>query len=538
MNNLLLDLCWCVVQATLCSACGAIVYLAVRSRSTDVAKASIVASLGWVLVLTTAASVSLPSWFGVATHVPSRASASTPSSVRIPALAAADQIAGPAPIVPRNVPSLESPLLTSGYWGNLWSQMRSVRNATTEEVDASPEGRGGSLMLWAFGLGAALGTARLVVAWSAMISLSRFARPVPDDDVARLKTLSGPQPPLRRSIRWRESSQIQTAVACGWFRPTILLPVDWRDWPSDELAAMLAHEVAHIAACDFGATLTSQLAVATHFYHPLVHWLASRLRLEQELAADAWAAKAVGGNQIYAKRLAAIVLRADEQRTPWGVSPFISTQSPLLRRIAMLQRIEKKAPNGNQSSRLVAYAVLAVAAVSAAGLRVPASPGTRVVAAEPTSPAVDALAAPEYRRTPYDFKYVPDDAALFIALRPAWCAANPSLRPWAELLQDISRPSLPSDQLEQATLAVCLPQLVDGIMTPGTGGECTIIRMRGGYDFRPPLAESYGKLKPVQHAGRELLTWRDSPTVIAFHSPEESTLVSRARVGLESMLDI
>ena len=38
----------------------------------------------------------------------------------------------------------------------------------------------------------------------------------------------------------------------------------------------------------------AQLSLALHFYHPLAHWLAARLRLEQELAADAWGACALG----------------------------------------------------------------------------------------------------------------------------------------------------------------------------------------------------------------------------------------------------
>ncbi len=44
---------------------------------------------------------------------------------------------------------------------------------------------------------------------------------------------------------------------------------------------------------DFLTGLLAQLSVALHFYHPLAHWLAKRLRLEQELAADAWGSRAL-----------------------------------------------------------------------------------------------------------------------------------------------------------------------------------------------------------------------------------------------------
>ncbi len=45
----------------------------------------------------------------------------------------------------------------------------------------------------------------------------------------------------------------------------------------------------------FAAVLVSQLSIVVHFYHPLVHWLAGRLRLEQELAADSVAAQIAEG---------------------------------------------------------------------------------------------------------------------------------------------------------------------------------------------------------------------------------------------------
>ena len=56
---------------------------------------------------------------------------------------------------------------------------------------------------------------------------------------------------------------------------------------------MLAHELAHVVRGDFLTGLIAQFSVALHFYHPLAHWLAKRLRLEQELAADAWGAAAL-----------------------------------------------------------------------------------------------------------------------------------------------------------------------------------------------------------------------------------------------------
>ena len=75
----------------------------------------------------------------------------------------------------------------------------------------------------------------------------------------------------------------------GWRRPTLLLPADWRDWGETDRRAVVAHELAHVRRGDYVAGVWAQFCVAFHFYQPLVHWLTARLRLEQELAADAWA---------------------------------------------------------------------------------------------------------------------------------------------------------------------------------------------------------------------------------------------------------
>ena len=70
----------------------------------------------------------------------------------------------------------------------------------------------------------------------------------------------------------------------------MLLPADWRSWTPDQRRAVLAHEIVHARSQDSVALLFGQLGLMLHCYHPLLHWLMGRLRLEQELAADAAAA--------------------------------------------------------------------------------------------------------------------------------------------------------------------------------------------------------------------------------------------------------
>ena len=62
---------------------------------------------------------------------------------------------------------------------------------------------------------------------------------------------------------------------------------------------MLAHELAHIVRGDYAAGLMARLAVVLNYYHPLVRWMAGRLQLQQEQAADAMGARFAGGSTRY-----------------------------------------------------------------------------------------------------------------------------------------------------------------------------------------------------------------------------------------------
>src|SRR5439155_1554329 len=110
----------------------------------------------------------------------------------------------------------------------------------------------------------------------------------------------------------REATDVGGPVTVGWWRPLVLLPPQWHTWGDEELRAVLAHEVAHVRRADYAAWLVARFSVALHFYHPLAHWLAARLHLQQELAADALGACHAGGRQAYLRALARLALRQEE----------------------------------------------------------------------------------------------------------------------------------------------------------------------------------------------------------------------------------
>jgi beta-lactamase regulating signal transducer with metallopeptidase domain len=95
---------------------------------------------------------------------------------------------------------------------------------------------------------------------------------------------------IGRSVRLLESARLQVRLVVGWLRPLILLPVTaLTGLPSDQLEAILAHELAHIRRYDYLANLVQSVVETLLFYHPAAWWISGRIRAEREHCCDDWA---------------------------------------------------------------------------------------------------------------------------------------------------------------------------------------------------------------------------------------------------------
>jgi len=92
---------------------------------------------------------------------------------------------------------------------------------------------------------------------------------------------------FRSTVRLMESSQVTTPVAFGAFTPTLVLPPKFMgEFGAVEQQAMLAHELAHLAARDSAWHLSARLVCAALWWQPAVWLLQRRLQVASEAAAD------------------------------------------------------------------------------------------------------------------------------------------------------------------------------------------------------------------------------------------------------------
>ncbi len=215
------------------------------------------------------------------------------------------------------------------------------------------------------------GLLRLLVGLWTVQRLRRRSRPVDDPELGRLLAALLNSMAYRRRVEVRETPELTAPATAGWRSPVILLPEDWRAWDGDERRAVLAHELAHVCRDDYLTGVLAQAVRALYFYHPLVHWLARRLRLEQELAADALGAPFAGGKARYLRSLSRLALRQDGRLPCWPARAFLPAKGTLIRRIAMLREETKASdrPWSRPRRALAASLLLAVAAGAAAAAR-------------------------------------------------------------------------------------------------------------------------------------------------------------------------
>jgi len=349
----------------------------------------------------------------------------------------------------------------------------------------------------AFLLGAGLGLVRLLAGCWAVGRLRRRSRPVTDGPALALFEAVRRATGCPAGVALCETAELSTPATAGWLRPVVFLPAGWPDWDAADLRAALAHELAHVARGDFLTGLLARLCVALHFYHPLVRWLAARLRLHQELAADADAAAVVGGRGIYLRALARLALRQDDAAPAWPARAMLDGTETLSRRIAMLQVKDDGRDTGTgRLGRLAAVGLLAAAVVALSAVRGPA---------EDVAPA---------GRAPFDLAWLPDDAMGVVACRPGETLRRPALKrfaatidaAFAALVKVNEIPAehlLPIADVEQAvgTLALVTdPNRKDAqsemVMT------LSLLRASRDFDWKRLVDGLHPDAKPFRHAGR------------------------------------
>jgi len=167
--------------------------------------------------------------------------------------------------------------------------------------------------LWIWLTGSSLLLTRFCLARVWLARRRRAATPADADSLGRIGRWQAAFG-LRR-VQSQVWAGLRGPVAFGVLRPTVALPSDFTArFSCAEREAMLAHEMAHLAAHDPFWWMVSDAVVALAWWHPLVWWARRQLQSAHEAAADEASALIPGG----AQTLAECLLRLGRELTAPG----------------------------------------------------------------------------------------------------------------------------------------------------------------------------------------------------------------------------
>jgi beta-lactamase regulating signal transducer with metallopeptidase domain len=319
---------------------------------------------------------------------------------------------------------------------------RHASAATKAEPEQQPE-----TMLWLVRLwmaGVVLFSLRSAGGFVLVQRLRKIANIPASGELLRLCMAVKEQMGIERAVRFCRSAVLQVPAVVGGIRPIVLLPISALTGLSDsQIAAIVAHELAHIQRLDYFVNLFQVFAETVLFYHPAVWWVNKRIRVERENCCDDTAIAVCGNRVDYVRALTHLEkLRITPQFT------MAANGSPLKARVRRLLGMSEEREGVRSGASVLGVMGIAGIVLAASSLvngakmqeTKPVTPATPVVAGQAT-------AAPETPSTP--------DAPALPAVEPVPPA--PDAKPSAA---HIAVPAVPSVPVTTPEVHVSVPAMV------------------------------------------------------------------------------
>ncbi|TWU58999.1 Regulatory protein BlaR1 [Rubripirellula tenax] len=145
---------------------------------------------------------------------------------------------------------------------------------------------------------------RLLVGWRATRRLRVSGQSPVTEQLTAITSRVAEKLGVHRSIEVCQSSMVDVPTVIGWLKPLVLLPVSAiSGLSSEQLEAVIAHELAHVRRHDYLVNVFQVLMETVFFYHPAVWWTSHLMRVEREACCDDIAVQMTGDGVRYARLL-------------------------------------------------------------------------------------------------------------------------------------------------------------------------------------------------------------------------------------------
>lgn len=149
---------------------------------------------------------------------------------------------------------------------------------------------------------------------------TRFTSPLPAEWDERLNSLLA-LVQIQKKVKFKYSSKISVPCIVGHFKPVVLLPLGlFSQLPTDQIEAIVLHELAHIKRNDFLINLVQYLVKIVFFFNPFILAVCRNIEIERESACDDIAVNACGDPMVFALSLSRFAEFSQKQQTVLAAS--------------------------------------------------------------------------------------------------------------------------------------------------------------------------------------------------------------------------
>jgi bla regulator protein BlaR1 len=159
---------------------------------------------------------------------------------------------------------------------------------------------------------------------------------------------------IKKKIQIFLSNNVTTPLTIGFLKPIILIPVaSINHLTTDQLEAVLLHELAHIKRYDYLANIILSVVEISLFFNPFTQLLSKNIRKERENSCDDWVLQFQYNASVYAEALLRI---AYLQTSPAFAMTATGKKNDLLVRVKRM--IDKKENRFSYRKQLLAFLIV------------------------------------------------------------------------------------------------------------------------------------------------------------------------------------
>jgi bla regulator protein BlaR1 len=144
---------------------------------------------------------------------------------------------------------------------------------------------------------------------------------------------------VRKDVPVTITDRVKSPAIFGYFKPRLLLPSFIFDTlEKDDLRCIFLHELGHLKRHDMGISWLVTVLQVVHWFNPLVWFAFHNLRIDQEVACDAYLLSRIKKvtPADYAHTIISLLERFCQNRPLPALAGIIENKSPIRRRITMI----------------------------------------------------------------------------------------------------------------------------------------------------------------------------------------------------------